>query len=73
MKDMYQEALWQKRCRPRELYPDPDVSSKDAHVPPELPVPNCDCGRLAWVCQSKHPDTAARCFYICGGFDVRSL
>jgi hypothetical protein len=52
MKDMYREALWQKRCRPRELYP--DVSSKDAHVPPELPVPNCDCGRLAWVCQSKH-------------------
>ena len=58
MKDMYQEVLWQKRGRPRELYP--DVSSKDTPVPPELPVPNCDCGRLAWVCQSKHPDTAAR-------------
>jgi hypothetical protein len=24
----------------------PDVSSKDALVPPELPVPNYDCGRL---------------------------
>jgi hypothetical protein len=47
MKDMYREALWQKRGRPRELYP--DVSSKDAPVPPELPVPNCDCCRLAWV------------------------
>jgi hypothetical protein len=43
MKDMYQEALWQKRGRPRELYQ--DVSSKDASVPPELPVPNCDSGR----------------------------
>jgi hypothetical protein len=49
MKDMYQEVLWQKRGRPRELYP--DVSSKDPPVPPELPVPNCD--RLTWVCQSK--------------------
>ena len=27
MKDMYREALWQKRGRPRELYS--DVSSKD--------------------------------------------
>jgi hypothetical protein len=65
---MYRVALWHKRGRPRELYP--DVSSKDAHVPPELPVPNCECGRLAWVCQSKHPDTAARCFYLCGGFNA---
>jgi hypothetical protein len=40
-------ALWQKRGRPRELYP--NVSSKDADVPPELPVPNCDCDRPAWV------------------------
>jgi hypothetical protein len=40
MKDMYREALWQKRGRPRELYP--DVCSKDAPVPLELPVPNCD-------------------------------
>jgi hypothetical protein len=71
MKDMYREALWHKRGRPRELYP--DVSSKDAPVPPELPVPNCDCGRLAWVHQSQHPDTAAHCYYLCGGLDVRSL
>jgi hypothetical protein len=71
MKDMYREALWQKRGHPRELYP--DVSSKDVPDPPELPVHNCDCGRLAWVCQSKHPDTADRRFYLCGGFGVRSL
>jgi hypothetical protein len=71
MKGMYHEALWQKRGRSRELYP--DVSSKDALIPPELPVPNCDYGRLAWVCQSKHPDTVARYFYLCGGFNVRSL
>jgi hypothetical protein len=68
---MYQETLWQKRSRPRELYP--DVSSKDAPVPSELPVPNCDCGIPVWVCQSKHPDTDARCIYLCGGFNVRSL
>jgi hypothetical protein len=71
MKDMYRETLWQKRGRPRELYP--DVSSKDAPVPPELFVSNCDCGRVAWVCQTKHLDTDARCFYLGGGFDVRSL
>jgi hypothetical protein len=45
MIDMYREALWQKRGRPQELYP--DVSSKDDLVPPELPVPNFDCGKLA--------------------------
>jgi hypothetical protein len=68
---MYREALWQKRCRPRELYL--DVSSKNALVPPNLPTPNCDCGRPTWVYQSKHPDTDARCFYLCGGFNVHSL
>ena len=71
MKDMYREVLWQKRGSPRELYP--DVSSKDAHVPPDLPVLNCDCGRPTWVSQSKHPAMAARCFYLCGGFNVCSL
>jgi hypothetical protein len=49
------------------------LSSKDANVPPDLSVPNCDCGRPVWVCQSKHPDTVARCFYLCGSFNVRSL
>jgi hypothetical protein len=42
MKDMYQESLWQNRGRPRELYP--DASCKDAHVPHDLHVPNCDYG-----------------------------
>ena len=41
MQDMYREEFWRKRGRPRELYP--DASSKDAHVPPDLPVPNCNC------------------------------
>ena len=68
MEDMFQEQLWQKQGRPRELYP--DESSKDAPVPPELPVPNCDCGRPADVFQSRHPDTAARCFYTCSRFNV---
>jgi hypothetical protein len=51
---MYREALWQKRGRPRELYP--DVSSKDAHVPPKLSLSDCDYARPTWVCQSKHSD-----------------
>ena len=71
MKDMYRESLWLKIGHPRELYP--DVSSKDSHVPPDLSVPNCDCGRPAWVCQFKNPDTTARCFYTYRGFNVRSL
>jgi hypothetical protein len=44
---MYREILWRKRGRPQELHL--DASSKDAPVPPDLHVPNCDCGRPAWV------------------------
>jgi hypothetical protein len=40
MKDMYREALWQKRGRPWKLYL--GVSSKDAPIPPELPVTVAD-------------------------------
>ena len=40
MQEIFREEFWQKRGRPRELYP--DASSKDAPVPPDLPVPNCD-------------------------------
>ena len=68
MQDMYWEQLWRKRSRPRELYP--DTSSKDAPVPPDLPVPNYDFGHPADVFQSKHPDTAARYFYTCSRFNV---
>lgn len=64
------ETVLGKRGRPAELYP--DVSSKDAAVPPDLPVPNCDCERPACVSQSRHPDTAARCFYECGTSNVRT-
>ena len=70
MQEMFREEFWRKRGRPRELYP--DASSKDAPVPPDLPVPNCDCGFPAHVFQSKHPDTAARCFYTCSRFNVRN-
>ena len=55
---------------PRELYP--DASSKDAPVPPDLPIPNCDCGFPAHIFQSKHPNTAARCFYTYSRFNVRN-
>jgi hypothetical protein len=55
MKDMYREALWQKRGRPRELYP--DVSSKDAPVPPELLKGKCALGPFLSIlvieCQHK--------------------
>jgi hypothetical protein len=71
MRDMYRESLWQKSGRPWKLYP--DVSSKDAHVPPDLLMSNCDYGRLTWVYQSKHPDMAACCFYTCDDFNIRSL
>ena len=59
MQEMYREEFWRKQGIPRELYP--EASSKDAPVPPDLPVPNCDCGR---------PDTASRCFYTCTHFNV---
>jgi len=68
MEDMFREQLWRKRGRPRELYP--DESSKDAPVPPDLPVPNCDYGRPADVFQSRYPDTTARCFYTYSRFNV---
>jgi hypothetical protein len=71
MEEMYWEPLWQKKGRPWELYP--DASSKDTPVPPDLSMPNCDCGRPPWVFQSKHLDTTACYFYTCGGFNVRSF
>nr|CAB3447556.1 unnamed protein product [Digitaria exilis] len=40
----------------------PDVSSKDAPVPPALPSPQCECNKPARVTQSMHPDTAARAY-----------
>jgi len=68
MNDMYYENYWNKRGHPRELYP--NVSSKDALVPPNLPIPNCDCGRPADVMQSRHPETVACCFYTCSSCSV---
>jgi hypothetical protein len=68
MQDMYREEYWRKRGRPRKLYP--NASSKDAPVPPNLPIPNCDCRRPANMFQSRYPDTAARRFYTCGSFNV---
>lgn len=35
------------------------ASCKVAPVHPELLLPNCDCGKPAWVYQSRHPYTAA--------------
>lgn len=64
---MYREKLWRKRGHPPELYP--NASSKDAPVPPDLPVPNCDCGRPAVVFRSRHPDMAPHCFYTCSSFN----
>ena len=68
MNDMFCENYWTPRGPPGELYP--DVSSKDAPVPPDLPVPKCDCGRPTDVMQSRHPETATRCFYTYSSFSV---
>ena len=68
MQEMYREEFRRKRSHPRELYP--DASSKDAPIPPDLPVPNYDGGFPTHVFQSKYPDTAARCFYTCSRFNV---
>jgi len=64
----WRTLFWERNGRPKELYP--DESCKDAPVPPDLPVPNCDHGYPAVVFQSRHPDTAARCFYECGSCNV---
>ncbi|RCV18505.1 hypothetical protein SETIT_3G306300v2 [Setaria italica] len=39
-------------------------SDADAPVPPAVPVPDCSCGVLAEVKQSRHPKTAGRAFYV---------
>ena len=68
MQKIFREEFWQKRGRPRELYP--DVSSKDALVSPNLPVPTRDYGFPTHVFQSRHQDTVARCYYTCSRFNV---
>ena len=69
MDSLWRENKWKNR--PKELYP--DVSCKDAPVPPALPVPNCDCGKPAKVIQSMHPKTAARAYYSCGDTRVSRI
>ncbi|KAF8669392.1 hypothetical protein HU200_051738 [Digitaria exilis] len=49
----------------------PDVSSKDAPVPPALPSPQFECGKPTRVTQSMHPDSAARAYYKCGDHRVQ--
>ena len=66
MDELCRENKW--KDRPKELYP--DVSCKDAPVPPPLPVPNCECGKPSKVTQSMHPDTAAQVYYLCGDYRV---
>jgi hypothetical protein len=51
----------------------PDASCKNAHVPPDLPVPNSECGRPALVFQSRHTYMAAYYFYTCNSFNVSSF
>ena len=40
-------------------------AKEDGPVPPPIPIPNCECGILAEVKQSRHPKTSARAFYMC--------
>ncbi|KAF8690835.1 hypothetical protein HU200_041232 [Digitaria exilis] len=56
-------TLGKKKWKDRAQKNYPDVSFKDAPVPPALPSPQCECGKPAWVTQSMHPDTAARAYY----------
>jgi hypothetical protein len=39
--------------------------NEDAPVPRALPIPNCLCGVLAYVKQSRCASTAGRAFYCC--------
>lgn len=48
----------------------PDVSCKDVHVPPELAVPNCVCGKPVHTFQSRHLDAVVCCFYTCNHFNL---
>ncbi|KAF8759276.1 hypothetical protein HU200_010312 [Digitaria exilis] len=59
-------TLGKKKWKDRAQKNYPDVSSKDAPVPPALPSPQCECGKPARVTQSMHPDTAARAYYKYG-------
>ncbi|KAF8665182.1 hypothetical protein HU200_054158 [Digitaria exilis] len=59
-------TLGKKKWKDRSQKNYPDVSSKDAPVPPALPSPQCECGKPARVTQSMRPDTAARAYYKCG-------
>jgi hypothetical protein len=51
MENMYREQLWRKRGHPLVLYP--NASSKDALIPPNLLVPNCDFGTPVHGFQSR--------------------
>jgi hypothetical protein len=44
----------QKQSYPKDLYS--HASCKDAPIHPDLQVPNYDCGKLAHMYQSRHPD-----------------
>lgn len=68
MDDLWRQKKWKDRAQKNY----PDVSSKDAPVPPALPSPQCECGKPARVTQSMHPDTAARAYYKCGDHRVSS-
>ena len=51
----------------------PNVSCKDAPVPPRYPVPNRPCGKPCAISQSKHAATAGRAFYMCSDSRVSFL
>jgi hypothetical protein len=51
----------------------PDVSCKDAPVPPRYPVPKCCCGKPCGITQSKHKATAGRAYYCCRDQRVGAL
>lgn len=43
----------------------PNVSCKDAPMPPRYPVPECCCRKPCYITESMHPATGGRAYYVC--------
>lgn len=71
--DIYKELARKMKIVERTKGKYPNVSCKDAPVPPMYPVPNCPCGKACQISQSMHAATAGRAFYMCSDTRVSIL
>lgn len=71
--DIYKELARKMKIVERTKGKYPNVSCKDAPVPPMYPVPNCPCGKACQISQSMHAATAGRAFYMCSDRRVSIL